>query len=74
MLQAFPDGLTMTIKRLTAEADRVAIEAESHGTHVSGKTYKNLYHSLMRVKDGKIVEWREYMDTMLAAEVLCAED
>lgn len=71
ILTAFPQGLTITVKRLTAEADRVAIEAESHGRHVSGKPYHNQYHILMRLRDGKIVEWREYMDTMHANEVLC---
>ena len=72
VLDLFPDGLEIEIKGMTAEGDRVAIEAESHGRHVSGKTYANVYHFLMRVRDGKIVEWREYLDTMHAADVLCA--
>jgi uncharacterized protein len=71
ILTAFPEGLTITIKRLTAEEDRVAIEAESHGRHISGKTYHNQYHFLMRLRGGKIIEWREYMDTMHANDVLC---
>jgi len=73
ILQAFPGGLKMTIKEMTAEGDRVAIEAESHGLHASGKPYNNQYHILMRVRDGKIVEWREYMDTMHANEVICGQ-
>jgi PPOX class probable F420-dependent enzyme len=73
ILEAFPEGLNLTIKRLTAEEDRVAIEAESHARHVSGKPYDNQYHILMRLRDGKIVEWREYMDTMLANAVLCGQ-
>ena len=71
VLGVFPDGLKFTIKALTAEGDRVAIEAESYGRHASGKTYANQYHFLMRVRDGKITEWREYMDTMHANDVLC---
>jgi hypothetical protein len=72
VLDLFPEGLKITIKGMTAEDDRVAIEAESYGRHVSGRTYANVYHFLMRVRDGKIVEWREYMDTMHANDVLCA--
>jgi len=72
VLDLFPEGLEITVKGMTAEDDRVAIEAESHGRHTSGRTYANVYHFLMRVRDGEIVEWREYMDTMHANDVLCA--
>ena len=71
VLDLFPEGLKITIKGMTAEGDRVAIEAESYGRHVSGKTYANVYHFLMRARGGKIVEWREYLDTEHAREVLC---
>ena len=71
VLGVFPEGLKFTIKTLTGEGDRVAIEAESYGRHASGKTYANQYHFLMHVRDGKITEWREYMDTMHANDVLC---
>ena len=71
VLELFPKGLAMTITGMTAEDDRVAIEAVSKGTHASGREYSNTYHFLMRVRDGKIAEWREYMDTMHANDVLC---
>ena len=71
VLDLFPDGLKITIKGMTAEEDRVAIEAESYGRHVSGLTYANVYHFLMRARGGKIVEWREYLDTVHARDVLC---
>jgi len=71
VLGAFPDGLKFTIHRMIAEDDCVAIEAESDGIHASGKHYHNTYHFLMRARDGKIVEWNEYMDTMHAYDVLC---
>jgi len=70
VLSAFPEGLTLTIKGLTAEDERVAIEAESHGRHVSGKLYNNQYHFLMIIRDGKVAAFKEYMDTMHAKEVL----
>jgi ketosteroid isomerase-like protein len=71
VLTVFPEGLRFTIHAITAEGDRVAIEAESYGRHVSGKLYNNKYHFLLRARDGKIVEWREYMDTLHANDVLC---
>jgi hypothetical protein len=69
-LGAFPNGLEFTVKTLTAEEDRVAIEAESSGVHISGKPYDNQYHFLMRIRNGKIVQFKEYLDTQLASEVL----
>src|SRR5262245_49889021 len=71
VLDLFPDGLEITIQRMTAEEDRVAIEAVSNGRHANGKQYSNVYHFLMRARDGKIVEWNEYLDTMHANDVLC---
>jgi len=71
VLGAFPQGIEFTIKHLTAEDDRVAVEAESHGIHVSGKVYHNYYHFLMLMRAGKLVRLKEYMDTELITEVLC---
>ena len=71
VLGAFPEGITFTIHYLTAEEDRVAVEAESYGRHASGRIYSNQYHFLMRFRDGKLVELKEYMDTELVTEILC---
>ena len=38
----------------------------------NGKTYQNKYHFLMIVRDGKIHQVKEYLDTMHANEVLCS--
>lgn len=70
VLSLFPDGLTFTIKVMTAEDERVAIEAESRGRHASGKLYNNQYHFLMIIRGGKVAAFKEYMDTMHANEVL----
>jgi ketosteroid isomerase-like protein len=70
MLDLFPDGLRFEIVALTAEGERVAIEARSEGTTARGDRYQQEYHFLMRVRDGRIVEWREYMDTEHARKVL----
>ena len=70
ILSAFPEGLRFTIHGMTAEGDRVAVEAESRGLHASGKLYNNLYHFLLVVREGKVREFKEYLDTELAHEVL----
>ena len=67
---AMPKGLRVTPKGLTAEGERVAVEAESYGETATGKIYNNLYHFLFEVRDGKIQAVREYLDTIHAKEVL----
>lgn len=68
---AIDGALTLRVRGVTAEGDRVAVEAESHAKMKSGKTYQNRYHFLCEVRDGKIQAVREYLDTMHANEVLC---
>ncbi len=65
----FPNGLKMTIKGMTAEGDRVAVEAESYGETTAGTVYNNEYHWLFEIRDGKIQAAREYMCTAHAVEV-----
>ncbi|HZP44227.1 MAG TPA: nuclear transport factor 2 family protein [Candidatus Binataceae bacterium] len=67
------DGaLRLTPTGVTAEGDRVAVEAESFAKMKNGKTYQNKYHFLFTVRDGKIQAVKEYLDTMHAADVLCS--
>ncbi len=55
------------ITGMTAEGDRVAYEAESEMTFPD-KVYRNLYHNLVIIRDGLIVEGCEYMDTKVVQE------
>jgi len=71
VLQVFPQGIRFTIQAMTAEGERVAVEAVSEGMHVSGKLYSNQYHFLFRFRDGKVVEFKEYMDTERVTDILC---
>ena len=73
VLSAFPTGITFNIKGMTAEDEKVAVEINSEAMHASGATYNNQYHFLLRIKDGKILELKEYMDTQLAAKILLGE-
>ena len=73
ILSAFPTGITFNITGITAENERVAVEISGKAIHASGETYNNQYHFLLRIKDGKILELKEYMDTQLAAKILLGE-
>jgi ketosteroid isomerase-like protein len=63
MVGQLKDGLRMTVKSLIAEGDKVALEIESYGELQNGPIYNNEYHVLMTIRDGKICEVREYLDT-----------
>ena len=73
ILSAFPSGITFNITGITAEEERVAVEISGKAIHTSGEYYNNKYHFLLRIKDGKILELKEYMDTQLAAKILLGE-
>ncbi len=59
-------GFRFTLHDVTAEENRVALTAESHGTHKSGREYNNHYHFLMFIKNDKIERVKEYFDTQHA--------
>ena len=71
VLETFPEGITFTILTMTAEDDRVSVEATSEGKHVSGKMYRNHYHFLFTWRDGKLLEMKEFMDTEVVTDILC---
>ena len=71
VFEAFPEGLSFRVISMTAEEDRVAVEAVSDGKHASGVKYSNNYHFLFTLRDGKVASLKEYMDTELATDVLC---
>lgn len=71
ILESFPKKLAFTVTGVTAQGNRVAVEAESDGDHVSGQHYHNYYHFMFELRDGKVTKLREYMDTELVTEVLC---
>lgn len=49
---------------MTAEGDRVAVEAETFGQTADGKKYHNFYHINFVLRDGKILNVREFMDPL----------
>jgi len=53
---------------VTAEADRVAVEADAKGKTKTGKIYDNPHNILFECRDAKIQTVREYFDTHHAVE------
>ena len=57
------NGIQVTFKEITAEDNRVAVEAESYGVLKNGKIYQNTLHLQHVIVDGKLMAVREYLDT-----------
>lgn len=64
--------ISLTPKAFTAEGTRVAVETESYTETNKGGIYNNQYHFLFVIEDGKIVQVKEYLDTMHTNEILCS--
>ncbi|MCA0910483.1 nuclear transport factor 2 family protein [Qipengyuania gaetbuli] len=65
------DGPYLTTAELVlADGDRVAVIAKGNAATVDGGRYDNDYCFVFRMRDGMIVEVREYMDTILADKAL----
>jgi uncharacterized protein len=65
-----PNGFNISVLGMTAEGDRVAVEAESRSYTTANKLYNNFYHFLFVFRDGKVILGREYTNPSHAIEVL----
>jgi ketosteroid isomerase-like protein len=59
------NGLEMTVIGMIAEEDKVAAEVRSYADLSDGRVYENQYHMLFTIREGEIVEVKEYADTLL---------
>jgi uncharacterized protein len=69
MLEQLENGLKMTVVGSVGEGERVAVEVESSGDLRNGRQYRQQYHFLVTLRDGKISAVREYLDTHHAYDV-----
>ncbi|MCA9510811.1 MAG: nuclear transport factor 2 family protein [Myxococcales bacterium] len=58
------------VERLVAEDDWVCAQVELRAAARDGTPYRNQYHFAMRVRDGRLVEVREYVDTLYVSRTL----
>ncbi len=63
-----PNGLNLKISRVIAEGDNVVVEAEGNAQTAANKTYHNKYVWVLTIRNGKVVEGREFMDPMHVLE------
>ena len=63
-------GPAVTITRVVAEGDAVAVEASGTGPLVNGNTYDNRYHFAFDTRDGRVTAVREYMDSLHVVNVM----
>ena len=67
--RATPQGLTIAVTGITAEGDRVAIEAESVARLQNGNRLTQVYHFLIEIRESSIIRVREYLDTAHAVDM-----
>ena len=63
------EGLTVTPEEFLGEGDRIVVLGETSGKHrATGRSFKSPFAHAWRLRDGRVVEWRAYIDTALARE------
>lgn len=63
------DGIKVHIDSLTAEGDRVVMEARGEALTKSGQSYNNNYCIVVTLREGKVAQVREYLDSELVTAV-----
>jgi len=64
-------GIRTTVDNMVAEGDFVVVQSRGQAETTEGQQYNNTYCHVFRIRDGKILEVTEYMDTELVSSVLC---
>ena len=62
--------IRFTVSAVTAEDDRVVVEAQSQATLIDGQAYANTYVFSLRVRDGRIAWIAEHFNPLIAQERL----
>lgn len=62
--------MSVEISRMIAEDDWVSVQLTLEARTARGEPYHNHYHFAFRVRDGRIREVREHLDTLYAQQKL----
>jgi uncharacterized protein len=62
-------SIKLHVTNAIAEGDQVVVEARGESRTKDGRDYNNLYCIVLKLRDGKITQIREYMDTELTKAV-----
>jgi uncharacterized protein len=66
----FAGEVQFDVGYVTAEDDRVCVEAEIHAPLAGGGEYNNQFHFFFRTRVDQLVEVKEYMDTFHVSRVI----
>jgi uncharacterized protein len=69
LLDRLEGPIKITVTNAMAEGDQVFVEAQGEARTKDGLDYNNLYGIVLKLKNGKIVGIREYMDTELTKTI-----
>ncbi len=67
--EVLADGIKVHIDTLTAEGERVVLEARGEAQTKDGRAYNNSYCIVVTVRDGRVSQVREYLDAELVTRV-----
>ena len=62
-------GLKLRIQNIIVEDDQVVIECDGEAKTKTGLDYNNIYCIVLKIKNNRVTEVREYMDTALTRSV-----
>ena len=62
--------LRVTVEEMVAERDQVCVQLVVEAKTAAGLPYRNDYHFAFRIRDGKLIAVREYVDTKYASDLL----
>jgi ketosteroid isomerase-like protein len=67
-----PGSISLEITGMIAEQDQVVLEWTSRASTREGRPYENGCIGVFTIREGRIQDVREYMDTLYASEVAFA--
>jgi ketosteroid isomerase-like protein len=70
LFQNFATPYRNRAEEIIADGDRIVVLCQGEVKTIRGENYNNDYCYVIRMRDGKMIELREYMDTALAEAVL----
>lgn len=68
-----PGTLKSDILHMVGEGPMVAVHFSMSAITADGRPYENFYHMLFEVRDGRIVQFWEFLDTLYGAMMLRPE-
>ncbi|MGD9661814.1 MAG: nuclear transport factor 2 family protein [Porticoccaceae bacterium] len=71
MLSTFVEAPQMHVKEVIAEGDRAVVIADVVGVGPTGPYKQDPYCFVLRIRDGKVAEIVEFLDTVAVEQAIC---